>query len=121
MAQLRQDYARIAARGAEVVVVGPEDQAAFRDYWAREDMPFVGLADPDHNIARTYGQRVNLFRLGRLPTMVIIDRAGRLRYRNDGESMRDIVGSAVVLSVLDALNAETVGEALPTPAGAPTS
>ncbi len=107
MAQLRQDHAQITAHGAEVVVVGPEDGPTFAAYWAREAMPFVGLADPDHRVAAAFGQRVSLLRLGRLPTLVIVDRQGRLRYRHDGVGMHDIPATATVLAVLRALAAES--------------
>ena len=55
MAQLRQEYQEFVAREAEVVVVGPDSESAFRDYWQREDIPFVGLADPTHTVAKRYG------------------------------------------------------------------
>ena len=36
MAQLRQDYEAFVARHAEILVIGPEDSAAFADYWEKE-------------------------------------------------------------------------------------
>ena len=106
MAQLRQDHAEITAHGAAVVVVGPDDQAAFAAYWAREKLPFVGLADPDHAVAGAFGQRFSWLRLGRMPTLAIVDRRGRLRYRHDGAAMYDIPSTATLLAVLGALEAE---------------
>ncbi len=50
MAQLRQEYPEFQARGAEVVVVGPEDAEAFRRYWAKEQLPFIGLPDPSLSV-----------------------------------------------------------------------
>jgi hypothetical protein len=32
MAQLRQEYQQIVSRNAEVVVVGPDDEIAFKNY-----------------------------------------------------------------------------------------
>ena len=54
MAQLRQDYAQFTARDAEVLVVSPEDRDEVRTYWEREQLPFLGLADPDHQVADAY-------------------------------------------------------------------
>jgi peroxiredoxin len=104
MAQLRQDYQEFVGRDAEVVVVGPDSEEAFRDYWRRESLPFVGLADPAHAVAQRYGQEVNLLKLGRLPALMVIDKAGQVRYTHYGGSMSDIPPSGEILAVLDRLN-----------------
>jgi peroxiredoxin Q/BCP len=104
MAQLRQDYQQFVDRGAEVVVVGPDDERAFRDYWQKEDLPFVGLADPGSAVARLYGQKVKLLKFGRLPALMVIDKTGQIRQKHYGESMSDIPPNAEVLAVLDGLN-----------------
>jgi peroxiredoxin len=106
MAQLRQDYDAFVGRDAEVVAVGPEDQRAFQEYWQKEDLPFVGLADPTHTVARRYGQEVSLLKLGRMPALMVIDKAGRVRYKHYGSSMQDIPPNADILAVLDDLNQE---------------
>ena len=64
MAQLRQDYPEFIARDIEIVVVGPEDAAAFTGYFGKESLPFVGLPDPKGSVLKLYGQEVNLFKLG---------------------------------------------------------
>ena len=66
MAQLRQGYREFQARGAEILVVGPDSESAFKDYWQKQDMPFVGLADPTHRVVKRYGQEVKLLQLGRI-------------------------------------------------------
>ena len=67
MAQLRRDYAQFVARDIEVIVVGPEDDKAFADYFVKESLPFIGLPDPKSSVLKLYGQEVNLFKLGRMP------------------------------------------------------
>jgi peroxiredoxin len=104
MAQLRQDYQQFVDRDAEVVVIGPDDEQAFRDYWRRESLPFVGLADPTHAVAERYGQEVNLLLLGRLPALMVIDKAGQVRYKHYGGAISDIPPSREILAVLDELN-----------------
>jgi peroxiredoxin len=106
MAQLRQDYQQFVERGAEVVVVGPEDQEAFQDYWEKEALPFVGLPDPTHSVLKLYGQEVNLFKLGRMPAQVAIDRNSVARYVHYGHSMQDIPPNDEILALLDELNQE---------------
>jgi peroxiredoxin len=104
MAQLRQDYQQFVDRGTEVVVVGPDDERAFRDYWRKESLPFVGLADPGSAVARLYGQEVSLLKFGRLPALMVIDKAGQIRHNHYGGSMSDIPPNAEILAVLDGLN-----------------
>ena len=106
MAQLRQQYNQFVARNAEVIVIGPENANTFARYWYRYDYPFVGLPDPQHKVADRYGQEVNLLKLGRLPTLIIVDRLGRVRYQHHGRSMRDIPDNSGILALLDQLNQE---------------
>jgi peroxiredoxin len=106
MAQLRQDYQEFTARNAEVVVVGPDSESAFRDFWQKEDIPFIGLADPTHAVARRYGQEVKLLKFGRMPAMMVIDRSGVVRYKHYGDAMSDIPPSSQILAILDALSQE---------------
>ncbi len=106
MAQLRQEYHEFQARGAEVVVVGPDGESAFKDYWQKQDMPFVGLADPTHRVAKRYGQEVKLLQFGRMPAMMVVDKAGLVRYKHYGSSMSDIPENRDILGILDELNQE---------------
>jgi peroxiredoxin len=111
MAQLRQDYEQFVERDAEIVVVGPEDRKAFADYWQPAgsqgaQFPFVGLPDPEHAVPDLYGQEVNLFKLGRLPAQIIVDKAGKIRYLHYGRSMADIPPNSDILALLDELNQE---------------
>ena len=106
MAQLRQDYQEFVSRDAKVVVVGPDTESAFRDFWQKEDMPVIGLADPSHTVAQRYGQEVKLLKMGRMPAMMVIDKTGVVRYKHYGDAMSDIPPSSEILAILDALNQE---------------
>ena len=105
MAQLRHDYSEFEARDVVVVAVGPEDATAFAKYWEKESLPFIGLPDPTHSVLKLYGQKVNLFKLGRMPAQVLIDKAGVARYVHYGHSMSDIPENAEILALADELNA----------------
>ncbi len=107
MAQLRQDYSSFVERDAEIIVVGPDSLEAFETYWQRENLPFVGLADPKHIVADQYGQQVKLLKLGRMPALVLIDKTGVARYHHLGDLMSDIVPDAVLLAQLDQINGES--------------
>ena len=106
MAQLRQDYEGFAARDAEIVVVGPEGTQAFEKYWQKEGLPFVGLPDPEHTVLKSYGQEVKLFKLGRMPAQVIVDKRGQARYVHYGHSMSDIPRNDELWATLEELNRE---------------
>jgi peroxiredoxin len=104
MAQLRQDYEKFTALGAEIIVIGPEGADAFQNYWQREGLPFLGLPDPDHSVLKLYGQEVNLFKLGRMPAQAIVDKQGQVRFIHYGHSMSDIPPNDEVLSLLEGLS-----------------
>ena len=112
MAQLRRDYQKFVERDTAVIAIGPEDAISFADWWHSHEMPFVGIADPDHVIAGTYGQQVKLFKLGRMPASMLIDRNGYIRFVHFGESMSDIPEDQHILMLIDELNKEYAGEAL---------
>jgi peroxiredoxin len=108
MAQLRQDVDRFAERDAEIIVVGPENARAFAEYWQKQDLPFIGLPDPTASVLKLYGQEVNLFKLGRMPAQVVIDRVGLARFVHYGHSMSDIPANDELLAMLATLNRELV-------------
>jgi peroxiredoxin Q/BCP len=106
MAQLRQDYDDFISKDAVILVLGPEGQTAFQDFWTKQELPFVGLPDPRHRVAKLYGQQVKLLKAGRMPAMMVIDRAGLIRFKHYADSMSDIPPNQVILRLLDLLNEE---------------
>ena len=104
MAQLRRDYDRFVERDAEIIVIGPENKEAFANYWQKEKLPFVGLPDPKHTVLKLYGQEIKLFKLGRMPAQVVVDKTGQARYVHYGHSMSDIPSNDEILALLDGLN-----------------
>jgi peroxiredoxin Q/BCP len=104
MAQLRQDYDQFVSRDVAVVVVGPEDAKGFAAYWQKESLPFTGLPDPKASVLKLYGQEVNLFKLGRMPAQVLIDKEGVARFVHYGHSMSDIPSNQEILTLVDEIN-----------------
>lgn len=104
---MRDQYAAFESRHAEILAIGPDGADSFRKYWAKENLPYVGLPDPKHVVAKKYRQEVNLFKLGRMPLNCIVDADGRIRYVYYGASMSDIPDNEVFLSVIDQLNASS--------------
>lgn len=101
--QLHQGYERFRERGAEIVVVGPDDAESFRTLWNKEGYRFIGIPDPEHEILKRYGQKVDLFKLGRMPAQMLVDREGVLRYVHYGHSMKDIPENEELFSLLERL------------------
>jgi peroxiredoxin len=105
MAQLRQDHSQFTGLEVAILVVGPEDAQAFRRYWAEHGLPFTGLPDPTHSVLKLYGQEVNLFKLGRQPAQVGIDRAGRVRFVHYGHDPADIPDNQEILGLFRSIEA----------------
>lgn len=105
MARLRDEYKFFTNRGADILAIGPDGTNAFRAYWEAEKIPFIGLPDPGHMVAKRYKQQVNIFRLGRMPLVSVMDRQGLIRYAHYGASMSDIPENKILLEVIDELNA----------------
>jgi peroxiredoxin len=105
LARLRDDYHIFTSRGADVLAVGPDSAVAFRAYWTTQKIPFVGLPDPGHAVAERYKQEVNIFKLGRMPLVTIVDALGMIRFAHYGASMSDIPSNEELLDVIEQLNA----------------
>ena len=101
MAQLRQDYQQFVKLDTEIIVVGPENAESFREYWAKENLQFIGLPDPEHKVLKLYGQEVNLFKLGRLPAQMLINKSGNVRFVHYGHSMSDIPSNDEIISLIE--------------------
>ena len=105
MAQLRQDFSEFEKRNAVILVVGPEDAAAFARYWREHDLPFTGLPDPEHTVLNLYGQETKLLKFGRMPAQVLVDMHGKARSIHYGQDMTDIPSNFEMLALIDEVNA----------------
>jgi peroxiredoxin Q/BCP len=103
MAQLRRDYDKFLASDSDVLVVGPDDADSFRYYWQENDLPFVGLPDPKSTVLKLYGQEISLFKMGRMPAQVIVNKDGIARFVHYGHAMSDIPANKEILRILRTL------------------
>ncbi len=101
---MRDGHSGFVERSVEILAVGPDGLTSFQRYWLNESIPFIGLPDPDHQVAKLYRQEVNLFKLGRMPLNCVVDVHGRIRYIHYGSSMRDIPDNTTFFNVIDKLN-----------------
>jgi peroxiredoxin Q/BCP len=104
MAQLRQDYETLSQNDIEVVVVGPEKAKSFANYFEENELSFYGCPDPDHSVLKLYGQEVKIFKLGRMPAQVLVDKDGIVRFVHYGNSMSDIPATSEILADVDVVD-----------------
>jgi peroxiredoxin len=103
MAQLRQDFVEFEKRGIVILMVGPESAEAFSRYFREHDLPFIGLPDPTHTVLKQYGQEIKLFKFGRMPAQLVVDKTGMVRFICYGKDMTDIPTDEEMLALIDAL------------------
>jgi peroxiredoxin Q/BCP len=104
MAQLRFDYQKFIKRSTTIIVVGPEGSKAFEDYWRTNKLPFIGLPDARASVLKLYGQEINLFKMGRMPAQVLVDKTGIARFVHYGHSMSDIPENVELFALIDNIN-----------------
>jgi len=101
MAQLRHEQVKFIERDTTILVLGPENAAAFKKYWLENDLPFIGLPDPTHSILKLYGQEIKIFKFGRMPAQVLVDKRGMVRFVHYGHSMSNIPENDSLLAWLE--------------------
>jgi peroxiredoxin Q/BCP len=99
-------------RDTVILVVGPEGKDAFRQYWKKHNLPFIGLPDPSHSVLKRYGQQIKIFKFGRMPAQAVIDKDGIVRYVHYGKSMSDIPENDELLNIIDHINNTNHGNQL---------
>ena len=103
MMQLHQDYSKFVEKDTIIVAIGPENTDSFEKYWKNNELEFYGIPDPKHEVLKLYGQKVNLFKLGRMPAQMLVDKEGVLRFVHYGHSMQDIPENDDILGLIDSL------------------
>jgi peroxiredoxin Q/BCP len=108
MAQLRQEHDQFAKQGVAILIVGPENAKKFADYFSQHHLPFTGLPDPKHRVLKQFGQEVKIFKFGRMPAQVFVDKTGIVRFVHYGHSMSDIPSNEELLSLVQEINQEEI-------------
>jgi peroxiredoxin len=103
MMQLHHDYNQFVEKNTVIIAIGPENAKSFKTYWEENSLQFIGLPDPKHSVLKLYGQKVNLFKLGRMPAQMLVDKEGELRYVHYGHSMQDIPENKEIFELIDRL------------------
>lgn len=104
MMQLHQEKKEYDKRNTRIIIVGPDNKEAFEKFFNTNNYTFIGLPDAKNSILKTYGQEINIFKLGRMPAQVLIDKDGFARFVYYGHSMADIPENKDVLKIIDEIN-----------------
>ena len=67
-------------------------------------MKFPILYDQKNRVASRLHQEIKIFKLGRVPGMLIVDKKGQIRYAYYSDSMSDIPKNQDVLEILHSLS-----------------
>jgi peroxiredoxin Q/BCP len=84
-------------------VIAPHETEKIKAYWEQENIPYVGIPDPDGKIGKLYGQEWNLIKLGRMPALLIIDQKGIIAFAQFAKNMAEIPENGKLLQILDGL------------------
>ena len=103
MVQLHQDHQKFMDRNTIVVAIGPEDKKSFKKYWDEHEFEFYGIPDEKQYVLDMYDQKVSIFKLGRMPAQILVDKEGLLRFIHYGQSMKDISENEEILKIIDNL------------------
>ena len=101
LGQMKEDIREFMERNAQIVVIAPHEKARVRAYWEKENLPFIGIPDPDGRLAKLYGQEWNLFKLGRMPAMFIVDQKGFIVFSQYARTMADVPENSSLFKVLE--------------------
>ena len=103
---MRPDIDQFIERDTALLVSGPENAQKFAKYFAENDLPFLGLPDPNLTVLKQYGQEIKLFKFGRMPAQVLVDKQRIDRFVHYGKSMSDIPATDEVVALLEEINTE---------------
>lgn len=86
-----KDYQEFRNRKAIIAFIAPLMKwERLRDYWQKENLPFLGIPDPDGILGKLYGQEWNLIKPRRMPALFVVDRKGTIVFSQYAKNMTDI-------------------------------
>jgi peroxiredoxin len=100
---MKKDIKQFTDRKAQIVVIAPHGTDKTKSYWGKENLPYIGVPDPDGTLGRLYGQEWNLIKLGRMPALFIIDQKGSIAFAQYAKNMADIPENSELFQILEKL------------------
>ena len=94
---MRDDHAKFVEAGASIVVVAKHSAQEMKDFWKENNLPYIGIPDPDEALSKLYGQEWKATKLGRMPALFVVDQKGKIAYVHYSNGMSDIPADPTVL------------------------
>ncbi len=102
---MREDYEKLERAGVPLIVIAPTDIESVRAYWKRNNIPVIGLADPEREVMMQYGQQFIVPKLGWMPATIGLNADHKVAYIHYGNGQRDIATSTEILELEERLAA----------------
>lgn len=106
---MKNDFEKFSSCNTTVVVIAPHRAEKVKVFWSDEELPFIGVPDPDGRLGKLYGQEWNALKLGRMPALFIVDIGGNLALAHYGQNMSDIPADEELLTILDKIPNQPAG------------
>jgi len=100
---LRRNYPKFQAAGAEILVIAPHPLDQVKRFFARHDLLFLGLADPERKVFQLYGVQSTLWSLGQRPGLFVVGKSGKICFSYVGAQQWNIPADWEVLAALERL------------------
>ena len=104
MAQLRHDYPAFQALNTEIMVMVPNGPKMIERHISAFKTPYLVLSDKGSKVAAQYFQ-VKQFFLAGTPTVLLVDRSGRILYTHYASSLMEEPENEEPLAILRQLGA----------------
>ena len=100
---MREDYDTIRGLDAEVLAVSKDDLSGAERVFDYLDLGFPVLFDPEAEVVRKYGVYNLLSDSYATPSVFIIDKSGKVRWRYIGRNYNDRPSNNQIIAQLEAL------------------
>ncbi|RJQ51728.1 MAG: hypothetical protein C4521_11670 [Actinobacteria bacterium] len=102
LAQLREDHQKLREGHVPVFVIAPHTAEELAEYWEQNRIPVIGLADPDSEVSKAYGQEF-VPPEGWMPAMIGLDAEHKVAYTHYGRDQRDVATSKEIIDLMPKL------------------
>jgi peroxiredoxin Q/BCP len=100
---MRDDISKFEQAGAKIIVVGRHTPEEMAEYWKENNLPYMGIPDPDTKLGKLYKQQWKAMKLGLMPAMFVIGKNGKISFLHYSSSMKDIPENSKTLGEVQKL------------------
>ncbi len=100
MVQLHEDKEKFEEKKIKVIAICPESEEKIKKFLNKQNLDLTFVADPSHSLAKSYNQQVSIFKLGRMPAQILLDKEGKRFFEHYSNSMMDIIKNEQILDLV---------------------